>query len=149
MNRNDIWKIGTLTVAPFDWLEASYFYYRPRDLRWNDGDGKEGHDLDKGFNVKASYKPSLDILPRFAIGIDDLAGTGYFAREYFVSTFDFEHLKLTIGAGWGKYDQGKGISNPLSLFQIILKIDMDQEHHMEEHLTLMNGLQEMHRFLVE
>lgn len=116
VNRNDIWKIGTLTVAPFDWLEASYFYYRPRDLRWTDGDGKEGHDLDKGFNIKASYKPPVDFLPRFAVGIDDLAGTGYFAREYFVSTFDFKHLKLTIGTGWGKYDKGNGISNPLSIF---------------------------------
>ena len=111
-----MWKIGTLTVAPFDWLEASYFYYRPRDLRWNDGDGKEGHDLDKGFNIKVSYKPSNNYFPRLALGIDDLAGTGYFSREYVVSTFDLKHLKLSIGAGWGKYDQGQGISNPLGIF---------------------------------
>ena len=25
-------------------------------------------------------------------------------------------LKLSIGAGWGKYDQGQGISNPLGVF---------------------------------
>ena len=105
-----------MTVSPFDWLEASYFYYRPRDLRWLDGDGKEGHDLDKGFNVKVSYKPNWDFIPRLALGIDDLAGTGYFAREYFVSTFDFNHLKFSIGAGWGKYDKGNGISNPLGIF---------------------------------
>ena len=111
-----MWKIGTLTVSPFDWLEASYFYYRPRDLRWNDGDGKEGHDLDKGFNIKVSYNPEIKYLPKFAIGIDDIAGTGYFSREYIVSTFDLNHLKFTIGSGWGKYDMGKGFSNPLSIF---------------------------------
>ena len=45
-NKNDIWKFGTLSVSPFDWLEASYFYYRPSDLIWNN---KRGHYLDKGF----------------------------------------------------------------------------------------------------
>ena len=105
-----------MSIAPYDWLEASYFYYRPRDLRWNDGDGKAGHDLDKGFNIKASYQPSRNYLPRFAIGLDDLAGTGYFSREYIVSTYDFNHLKLSIGAGWGKYDNGHGYSNPFGIF---------------------------------
>ena len=94
LNRNDMWKIGTLSVAPFDWLEASYFYYRPSDLRWTDGDGKAGHDLDKGFNLKFSYKPDQEYLPRMAIGIDDLAGTGYFSREYIVSTYNFDHFKF-------------------------------------------------------
>ena len=34
LNKNDIWKFGTLSVSPFNWLEASYFYYRPSDLEW-------------------------------------------------------------------------------------------------------------------
>ena len=111
-----MWKLGTLSVAPFDWLEASYFYYRPSDLIWTDGDGKAGHDLDKGFNVKVSYKPNHEYLPMLAIGIDDLAGTGYFAREYLVSTYKFNHFKLSFGAGWGKFDVGNGITNPLGIF---------------------------------
>lgn len=115
INRNDMWKLGTLSVAPFDWFEASYFYYRPADLIWNDGDGIAGHDLDKGFNVKFSYQPSLSFMPRFAVGFDDLAGTGYFSREYIVSTYDFNHFKFSLGAGWGKYNTGKGISNPLGI----------------------------------
>jgi len=110
-----MWKLGTLTVAPFDWLEASYFYYRPSDLIWTDGDGIAGHDLDKGFNVKASYNPKKSNLPSIAIGVDDLAGTGYFRREYIVSTFDLEHFKFTLGMGWGKYNKGDGFKNPLSL----------------------------------
>ena len=51
-----------------------------------------------------------------AIGIDDLAGTGYFAREYLVSTYNFNHFKLSFGAGWGKFDVGNGLSNPLGIF---------------------------------
>ena len=36
-NKNNVYKIGTLTVSPFDWMEASYFYYRPSDLFWGRG----------------------------------------------------------------------------------------------------------------
>ena len=110
-----MWKLGTLTVAPFDWLEASYFYYRPSDLAWVDGDGISGHDLDKGFNAKVSYKPSNTYLPRVALGVDDLAGTGYFGREYIVSTYEFNSFKISLGSGWGKYDKGNGFNNPLGI----------------------------------
>ena len=60
INKNDIWKFGTLTVSPFDWLEASYFYYRPSDLVW-EGNSTRGHYLDKGFNVKFIYRPKIII----------------------------------------------------------------------------------------
>ena len=33
-SQNEIFKYGALVVSPFDWLEASYFYYRPSDLSW-------------------------------------------------------------------------------------------------------------------
>ncbi len=117
--------MGALTVAPYDWLEASYFYYRPSDLIWKDGDGIAGHDLDKGFNIKASFAPANKYLPRLAIGIDDLAGTGYFSKEFLVSTYDFDHFKLSIGAGWGKYDKGHGFTNPLGLLMNKLKTRED------------------------
>ena len=31
-NISEYSKIGTITVSPFNWIEASYFYYRPDDL---------------------------------------------------------------------------------------------------------------------
>ncbi|MFL2731113.1 MAG: YjbH domain-containing protein [Gammaproteobacteria bacterium] len=77
LNKNDIWKFGTLTASPFDWLEASYFYYRPSDLIW-EGNNVRGHYLDKGFNVKFIYRPNKNNIPNLAIGLDDFAGTGYF-----------------------------------------------------------------------
>lgn len=106
-----MWKFGTLTVSPFDWLEASYFYYRPSDLIWA---GVPGWYLDKGFNVKIKHKPKNKNLPSFALGLDDFAGTGYFTREYIVTTQELRNLKLSLGIGWGKFVGSNSFNNPLS-----------------------------------
>jgi hypothetical protein len=111
-NRSNFIKLGTVTVTPFDWMEASYFYYRPDDLLWGDA---KGLYLDKGFNVKFTYKPKNISLPRIAIGLDDFAGTGQFTREYVVATYDFKSLKVTSGLGWGKYVGSSSFKNPLSI----------------------------------
>jgi len=93
-------------------MEASYFYYRPSDLFWA---GQKGKWLDKGYNVKFSYKPKKNYFPTFAIGLDDFAGTGYLSREYVMSTYSTESLKISAGLGWGKYSSGaKNYKNPLS-----------------------------------
>ena len=99
-NKQNIWKLGTLTVTPYDWLEASYFYYRPVDLYFGTLKGKF---LDKGFNVKFLLKNENNYLPSIAIGLDDFAGTGLFSREYLVATQQFKNIKLTAGLGWGQY----------------------------------------------
>ena len=111
-NRNNYVKLGTITVTPFDWMEASYFYYRPDDLLWGSA---KGLYLDKGFNVKFSYKPNNLLLPRIALGLDDFAGTGQFTREYINTTYDFSNVKITSGIGWGKYVGDSEIRNPLSI----------------------------------
>ena len=113
LNRNDIWKFGTLTVSPFNWLEASYFYYRPSDLIWA-GDNIPGHELDKGFNVKFKFSSKNKNLPEVAVGLDDFAGTGYFTREYIVTTKEFRSMKASLGVGWGKYAGNNSYKNPLS-----------------------------------
>jgi hypothetical protein len=110
--RSGYMKLGTLTITPFDWMEASYFYYRPDDLLWG---SSKGLYLDKGFNVKFSYKPKNIFLPTFALGLDDFAGTGQFTREYLASTYSFNNFKLTTGIGWGKYAGINSIKNPLSI----------------------------------
>ncbi|MDC1470175.1 YjbH domain-containing protein [Gammaproteobacteria bacterium] len=111
-NRSNFIKLGTVTITPFDWMEASYFYYRPDDLLWGT---TKGLYLDKGFNVKFSYKPKNILLPRIAVGLDDFAGTGQFTREYIITTYDFKSLKFTSGLGWGKYVGESSIKNPLSI----------------------------------
>ncbi len=118
-NKSEYAKIGTITVSPFNWLEASYFYYRPDDLFWG---GKEGLFLDKGFNVKFSYKPTNKIFPTLAVGLDDFAGTGLFTKEYVAATYNFNNLKITSGIGWGKFAGGDyDISNPLKYFSDIFE----------------------------
>ena len=112
LNKNDIWKFGTLSVSPFDWLEAGYFYYRPSDLIW-DGNNVKGHFLDKGFNIKFIYRSKNNNIPNIAIGLDDFAGTGFFTREYIVSTKDFDNTKISLGIGWGKYAGKNSFKNPL------------------------------------
>lgn len=112
-NRSNFAKLGTVTITPFNWMEASYFYYRPDDIFWG---SVKGLYLDKGFNVKFSYKPKNLLLPRIAVGLDDFAGTGQFTREYIVTTYDFKSFKLTSGLGWGKYVGKSSIKNPLSIF---------------------------------
>ena len=112
LNRSAYSKLGTITVTPFSWMEASYFYYRPDDLLWG---STQGLYLDKGFNVKFSYKPKSKKYPTFAIGLDDFAGTGQFTREYIVSTYNFNNIKFTNGIGWGKYVGESSFSNPFEI----------------------------------
>lgn len=112
INKSNFVKLGTVTVTPFDWMEASYFYYRPDDLLWG---SVKGLYLDKGFNVKFSFKPKSILLPRFAIGLDDFAGTGQFTKEYVASTYNFNNIKITSGIGWGKFVGDSSIKNPLSI----------------------------------
>ena len=102
-----------MSVSPFNWLEAGYFYYRPSDLAW-EGNSIKGHYLDKGFNIKFIYRPKDDFLPDIAIGLDDFAGTGFFTREYLVATQSYSNIKFSIGLGWGKYVGDNKIKNPLN-----------------------------------
>ena len=127
--RNDIYKYGNLSVSPYDWLEASYFYYRPRDMSWG---GKTGLNLDKGFNIKFSFRPKNKNIPLIALGLDDFAGTGLFTREYLVSTLIRERYKITLGLGWGKFASSSSYTNPLTIissgarFRPIVSSNIDQ-----------------------
>ena len=112
LTKNEFYKLGTITATPFEWMEASYFYYRPDDLFWGSA---VGLFLDKGFNVKFSYDPTSIYLPTVAIGLDDFAGTGNFTKEYLVASYDFDIVKLNLGLGWGKFVGDTNIINdPLS-----------------------------------
>ena len=94
-------------------MEASYFYYRPSDLTWG-GDFNRGYYLDKGFNVKFIYRPKNNNVPNIAIGLDEVAGTGYFTSEYFVATSIQSDIKYSLGIGWGKIAGNNTFKKPLS-----------------------------------
>ena len=108
---NKIYKYGALTINPFQWLEASYFYYRPRDLYWG-GLSTKGQYLDKGFSIKFNHLFSENLA--VAVGLSDFSGTGYFTREYIVGTFINDGYKITTGIGFGKFADQDGFTNPFS-----------------------------------
>ena len=110
---NNIFRYGSLTITPFNWLEASYFYYRPSDIFWP-GSLAKGLYLDKGFNLKFSHKLSKRL--SLAIGMNDFAGTGLFSREYILATLSHQRYKLTTGLGFGKFADQKSFKNPFSIF---------------------------------
>ena len=114
-----MWKFGTITAYPFNWLEASYFYYRPVELNWLGND--PGLYLDKGFNIKFIHRSENKKIPNIAIGFDDFAGTGYFSREYVVSTYEIENIQISLGVGWGKFAAENSFENPLSFFSDTFK----------------------------
>ena len=111
LSTNEIYKYGTLTISPFNWLEASYFYYRPRDLYW-EGPSTKGQYLDKGFSVKFNHQLSKKLA--LAAGLSDFSGTGFFSREYIVATLVQDRYKITSGIGFGKFADQSDFSNPLS-----------------------------------
>ena len=112
--QNDVFKYGALVLSPFDWMEASYFYYRPADLWWPGvGPGSEGLYLDKGFSIKASKRLTNNL--SIAAGLSDFAGTGLFTREYLIASYQRDFFRLSLGLGFGKFIDGKKLSNPFGI----------------------------------
>ena len=101
----------TLTSNPYDWLEASFFYTNIQDKPYP---GFEYQDYkDKGFNIKVRLKEE-GILPAVALGVYDLAGTGYFNAEYIVASYGINQLDLHFGLAWGTLNGSDyKIKNPL------------------------------------
>ena len=101
----------TLTSSPFDWLEASFFYTNIQGLPYP---GFESQDYkDKGFNFKLRLKEQ-GLLPALAVGINDIAGTGFYSSEYLVSSYEFGNVDLNLGIGWGNLNDKKDFKNPLT-----------------------------------
>ncbi len=77
---------------------------------WGD---KRGLYLDKGFNVKFTYRTKDSIIPNLAIGLDDFSGTGLFTKEYIVMSKGFSNSVVSLGLGWGKFTGQNSFDNPL------------------------------------
>ena len=101
----------TLSSNPFDWLEASFFYTNIQGLPYP---GYEYQDYkDKGFNLKVRLKKE-GIFPAIAVGINDIAGTGFFSSEYIVGSYGFKNFDFHFGLGWGTLNgSDKTVKNPL------------------------------------
>ena len=107
----------SLTSSPYDWMEASFFYMNIEDTQLcrNNGQGEifcQGYK-DKGFNFKVRVKEE-GILPAIAIGINDIAGTGFYSSEYVVGSYGINNIDFHFGLSWGTLNGSRSsFKNPL------------------------------------
>ena len=101
----------TFTSAPYPWLEASFFYMNIKEQAWA---GSKNQDYkDKGFNLKLRIKEE-GYLPAIAVGVNDLAGTGYYGAEYIVGSYGIGNIDMNFGLGWGTLNNSDiNLKNPL------------------------------------
>lgn len=109
-SRNDPERFITFTASPFDWLDATIFYVDITKKAY--GGGFTQSYKDKGFNIKLS--PFKLLNHNFAIGFNDIAGTGLFQSEYLALSNTINNFNYTFGIGWGAYDNGITFKNPLT-----------------------------------
>ena len=107
----------TVTASPYDWLESSFFYTNIQNKKYcvdqNVSICRQDFK-DKGFNLKLRLKEE-GVFPAIAIGINDLAGTGFFSSEYIVGSYGIDNLDLHFGLGWGSLNTSDlSFRNPLS-----------------------------------
>ena len=107
----------TFSSNPYDWFEASIFYMNIEEIQQcrSNPQGQvfcQGYK-DKGFNVKFKLKDQ-GYLPAIAIGINDIAGTGFYSSEYIVGSYGVNNFDFHFGLGWDSLnDQKNSVKNPL------------------------------------
>jgi hypothetical protein len=105
----------TMTSFPYNWMEASFFYTNISNKKYCglDYDPVCNQDYkDKGFNFKIRLKEE-GIFPAVAIGINDIAGTGYYSSEYIVGSYGINNIDFHLGLSWGTLNGSKNsFKNP-------------------------------------
>ena len=106
----------TMTSFPYDWMEASFFYtnIQERPYCGQSFDSVCQQDYkDKGFNLKFRLKEEV-LWPAIAIGINDIAGTGFYSSEYIVGSYGINRTDFHFGVGWGTLNgSNDSFKNPL------------------------------------
>ncbi len=70
---------------------------------------------DRSFEVKVTLLEESEVLPKVAVGIRDLIGTGAWGAEYVVGSKQLgPNLDLTLGVGWGRFAERSVARNPLT-----------------------------------
>jgi hypothetical protein len=110
---NKPYQRGSILAYPFDWFEASYQYADMENALYSNVLSFSGTQTykDKSFDAKFIILKERQNLPALAVGLRDLAGSGYFSSEYIVATKKFNNIDYTLGLGWGYL--GEDIGNPL------------------------------------
>ncbi|MDA8982546.1 YjbH domain-containing protein [Gammaproteobacteria bacterium] len=106
----------TMTSFPYDWMEASFFYTniqgKPFCNQSFDPVCQQDYK-DKGFNFKLRLKEE-GLWPAIAVGINDIAGTGFYSSEYIVGSYGINRTDFHFGVGWGELNgSNNSFKNPL------------------------------------
>lgn len=70
--------------------------------------------FDRSFDFKLRLFEQKGLRPSFAIGMQDIVGTGVFAGEYMVATYETGNFNITSGIGFGRLGDRGTIKNPLT-----------------------------------
>ena len=106
----------TMSSFPYDWMEASFFYTNIQDKPYCGQIFEivcQQDYKDKGFNFKFRIKEE-GLWPAIAIGINDIAGTGFYSSEYLVASYGINQTDFHFGIGWGTLNGSSySFKNPL------------------------------------
>ena len=106
----------TMSSFPYAWMEASFFYTNIQGKSYCDQSFNpvcQQDYKDKGFNFKFRIKEE-GFWPAIAIGINDIAGTGYYSSEYIVGSYGINKTDFHFGIGWGLLNgSSNSFKNPL------------------------------------
>ncbi|WP_055439154.1 YjbH domain-containing protein [Pseudidiomarina woesei] len=116
---SDIYRRTAFSIQLFPWLETTARYTDIRDRLYSNNPDFSGDQTlkDKGFDAKLLLNYEGKYMPQFAVGLQDVGGTGIFAGEYIVANKRFSagsagSFDVSLGMGWGYLGRRDNISNP-------------------------------------
>ena len=86
-----------LTFQALPWAEVTFRYAINRSIF----DVIPIHD--RSLDLKLRLSQETEYLPEFALGLQDILGTGVYSSEYLVSSKRWGPFDFTIGMGWGRF----------------------------------------------
>ena len=89
--KSDPYQRGSIVAYPFSWFEASYQYTDVNNALYSNIPSFSGGQTykDKGFDAKFILLKENKYLPGVALGLRDLAGTGFFLQNILSRQKDF------------------------------------------------------------
>ncbi|WP_157981852.1 YjbH domain-containing protein [Pseudidiomarina donghaiensis] len=116
---SDIYRRTAFSIQLFPWLETTARYTDIRNRLYSSDPNFSGDQTlkDKGFDAKLLLNYEGKYMPQFAVGLQDVGGTGIFAGEYIVANKRFSAgsaggFDVSLGMGWGYLGRRDNISNP-------------------------------------
>lgn len=111
---NQEYRRWSISMQPFDWLEATLRYTDIRTRLYSNDESFSGDQTykDKGMDVKARLWNESTWRPHVSVGLRDVMGTGLFDSEYIVASKRYQNLDFTLGMAWGNMGQSGNIKNP-------------------------------------